>query len=32
VRFVGVLKFGSDGFIERLFVHGATWGRCSVCS
>jgi hypothetical protein len=27
VRFVGVLKLGSDGCIEGLFVHGATWGR-----
>ena len=27
VRFVGVLNFGSDGCIESLFVHGATWGR-----
>jgi hypothetical protein len=23
VRFVSVLKLGSDGLIERLFVHGA---------
>jgi len=27
VRFVGVLKLGSDGCIESLFVHGATLGR-----
>jgi hypothetical protein len=27
VPFVGVLKVGGDGLIERLFLHGATWGR-----
>jgi hypothetical protein len=27
VPFVGVLKVGGDGPIERLFLHGATWGR-----
>jgi hypothetical protein len=27
VLFVGVLKLGSDGCIESLFVHGATWKR-----